>query len=165
MKFGSGSRPRRRRGSVSTNNNEIKQLGQDAPIPNTGIGQLVGAYNVNGFPMGSFFYKKVVSATLTEPGKVADVMCEGGTSFGRGNGTTVPCAEAPLVFFGGAFATTGGLGSNGQFLAPFAIQPAFVDYASTPFITATAEDADGNTSEFSSCIQYVDDTVFSNGFD
>jgi len=89
------------RGSVSTNNNEIKQLGQDAPIPNTGIGQLVGAYNVNGFPMGSFFYKKVVSATLTEPGKVTDVMCEGGTSFGRGNGTTVPCAEAPLVFFGG----------------------------------------------------------------
>jgi len=40
-----------------------------------------------------------------------------------------------------------------------------VDYASTPFITATAEDADGNTSEFSSCIHYVDDTVFANGFE
>ena len=70
-----------------------------------------------------------------------------------------------MYYFGGAFATTGNLGANGQFLAPFTIQPAFVDYASTPFITATAEDADGNTSEFSSCIQYVDDTVFANGFD
>jgi TonB-dependent SusC/RagA subfamily outer membrane receptor len=89
------------RGSLATNENEIKVLGQDSPIPNTGIGQLVGAYNVGGFPMGSFFYKKVVSATLTEPGVVEDVMCEGGTNFGRGDGTTVPCDDAPLVFFGG----------------------------------------------------------------
>ena len=28
-------------------------------------------------------------------------MCEGGTNFGRGNGTTVPCDEAPVVFYGG----------------------------------------------------------------
>jgi len=89
------------RGSIATNNNEIKEMGQDAPIPNTGIGQLVGAYNVNGFPMGSFFYKRVLSATLTEPGKVTDAMCEGGTNFGRGNGTTVDCATAPLLFYGG----------------------------------------------------------------
>ena len=89
------------RGSLATNNNEIKVLGQDAPIPNTAIGQLVGAYNVSGFPMGSFFYKRVVSATLTEPGKVTDAMCEGGTNFGRGNGTKVACADAPLVFYGG----------------------------------------------------------------
>jgi TonB-dependent SusC/RagA subfamily outer membrane receptor len=88
------------RGSLATNENEIKVLGQDAPIPNTGIGQLVGAYNVGGFPMGSYFLKKVVSATLTEPGKVTNVMCEGGTNFGRGDGTRVPCDEAPLVFFG-----------------------------------------------------------------
>ena len=70
-----------------------------------------------------------------------------------------------MYYFGGGFATTGGLGLDGQFLAPFKIQPAFVDYASTPFITATAEDADDNTSEFSSCIHYVDDTVFANGFE
>ena len=89
------------RGSIATNDNEIKALGQDTPIPNTAIGGFVGAYNVNGFPMGSFFNKKVLSATLTEPGKVTDAMCEGGTNFGRGNGTTVPCDEAPLVFYGG----------------------------------------------------------------
>jgi hypothetical protein len=67
--------------------------------------------------------------------------------------------------FGGAYATTGNLGANGQFLASFAIQPAFVDYASTPFITVTATDAAGDTSEFSACIEYVDDTVFANDFE
>jgi hypothetical protein len=67
-------------------------------------------------------------------------------------------------FVGADLATTGNVGANGQFLAPFSIQPAFVDYASAPFITATATDAAGNTSEFSACIEYVDDTVFANGF-
>ncbi|HEX5122644.1 MAG TPA: right-handed parallel beta-helix repeat-containing protein [Rhodanobacteraceae bacterium] len=32
-------------------------------------------------------------------------------------------------------------------------------------ITATATDSDGNTSEFSACIPYQDDTIFANGFD
>ena len=88
------------RGTLATNKNKINVLGQDTPIPNTGIGQLVGAYNVAGFPMGSFFYRRIVSATLTAPGAVTDVMCEGGTNFGRGDGTVVPCAGAPLLYFG-----------------------------------------------------------------
>ena len=89
------------RGTLATNKNEIVELGQDAPIPNTGIGQLVGAYNVSGFPMGSFFYKRIVSATLTAPGQVTNLMCEGGTNFGEGDGSSVPCAGAPSVFHGG----------------------------------------------------------------
>jgi TonB-dependent SusC/RagA subfamily outer membrane receptor len=88
------------RGSLGTNHNKIDDLGQDAPIPNTGIGQAVGAYNVTGFPMGSFFYRRVVSATLTSPGHVTDVMCEGGKNFGEGDGTAVPCATAPFVYSG-----------------------------------------------------------------
>ena len=88
------------RGTLATNKNRIDVLGQDTPIPNTGVGQLVGAYNVAGFPMGSFFYKKIVSATFTTPGHVTDVMCEGGTNFGNGNGTVVPCAGAPLIYSG-----------------------------------------------------------------
>lgn len=88
------------RGTVATNKNEINVLGQDTPIPNTGIGQLVGSYNVAGFPMGSFFFKRIVSATLTEPGTVTEVMCEGGTDFGSGDGSVVPCAAAPLIYFG-----------------------------------------------------------------
>lgn len=89
------------RGTLATNKNEIVELGQDAPIPNTSIGQLVGAYNVSGFPMGSFFYRRIVSATLTAPGQVTNLMCEGGTNFGRGDGSSVPCAGAPSIFHGG----------------------------------------------------------------
>lgn len=88
------------RGSLATNRNRIDVLGQDSPIPNTSVGQSVGAYNVQGFPVGSFFYQKILSATLVSPGQVTDVMCEGGTNFGNGNGTKVPCAGAPFVYSG-----------------------------------------------------------------
>jgi TonB-linked SusC/RagA family outer membrane protein len=88
------------RGSLSTNKNKIDVLGQDTPIPNTGIGQLTGAYNVAGFPVGSFFYQRIVSATLTSPGNVTNIMCEGGANFSRGDGSVVPCASAPFLYFG-----------------------------------------------------------------
>ena len=32
-------------------------------------------------------------------------------------------------------------------------------------ITATATDSSGNTSEFSACVNYVNDTIFSDGFE
>jgi hypothetical protein len=88
------------RGSLATNRNRIDVLGQTTPIPNTGIGQLSGSYNAEGFPVGSFFYKRIVSATLTAPGSVTNIMCEGGANFSRGNGSVVPCDAAPLVYFG-----------------------------------------------------------------
>ena len=40
------------RGSLATNRNRIDVLGQDTPIPNTGIGQLTGAYNAAGLSDG-----------------------------------------------------------------------------------------------------------------
>jgi hypothetical protein len=61
---------------------------------------LTGAYNAAGFPVGSFFYKRIVSATLTAPGSVTNIMCEGGSNFSRGDGSVVPCASAPLLYFG-----------------------------------------------------------------
>jgi len=88
------------RGSLATNHNNIDVLGQQTPIPNTGVGQLSGSYNAADFPVGSFFYKKIVSATLTSPGVVTNIMCEGGANFSRGNGSVVPCDAAPLVYFG-----------------------------------------------------------------
>ena len=88
------------RGTLATNKNRIDDLGQDAPIPNTLIGTSTGAYNVTGFAMGSFFYKRVVSADLVSPGVVSNVMCEGGTNFGKGDGSAVPCATAPLIYYG-----------------------------------------------------------------
>jgi hypothetical protein len=50
--------------------------------------------------MGSFFFKRIVSATLTAPGSVTNLMCEGGTDFGKGDGSTVPCDGAPSVYYG-----------------------------------------------------------------
>jgi hypothetical protein len=107
---------------------------------------------------GGHDHGTITGSLLTAPGTYfiqvyASPSCD---PSGYGEGT---------YYTGGAYATTGNLGSNGQFLASFAIQPAFVDYHSTPFITATATDAVGNTSEFSACIEYVDDTVFANGFE
>jgi len=88
------------RGTLATNRNRIDVLGQATPLPNTDVGQLVGAYNVEGFPVGSFFFKRVVSATLVSPGQVTNVMCEGGANFTRGDGSVVPCSSAPLLYFG-----------------------------------------------------------------
>lgn len=93
------------RGTLATNANRIIVLGQSTPVPNTGIGQLTGAYNAQGYPMGSFFFKKVVSATLASPGNATNIMCEGGASFSRGDGSVVPCDNAPLLYFGSPIPT------------------------------------------------------------
>jgi len=93
------------RGTLATNTNRINVLGQSTPIPNTGIGQLDGAYNAQGYPIGSFFFRKVVSATLTSPGVATNIMCEGGTSFSHGDGSVVPCGSAPLLYFGSPIPT------------------------------------------------------------
>lgn len=47
-----------------------------------------------GFPVGSWFTKKVVSATLGPDGTAVDPMCA------DWNGGTVPCADAPDVYLG-----------------------------------------------------------------
>jgi outer membrane receptor protein involved in Fe transport len=88
------------RASLATNRNRINVLGQSTPLQNTDVGQLTGAYNAAGYPVGSFFYKRIVSATLVSPGVVTNVMCEGGANFSRGDGSVVPCASAPLLYFG-----------------------------------------------------------------
>ncbi|HEY2377972.1 MAG TPA: SusC/RagA family TonB-linked outer membrane protein [Gemmatimonadaceae bacterium] len=93
------------RGTLSTNANRIDVLGQSTPIANTGVGQLDGAFNAQGYPMGSFFFKKVVSATLTSPGNVTNIMCEGGANFSRGDGSVVPCGSAPLLYAGSPIPT------------------------------------------------------------
>lgn len=93
------------RGTLATNRNRINVLGQDTPLQNTAVGQLTGAYNAAGYPVGSFFMRRIVSATLTSPGVVTNVMCEGGANFSRGDGSVVPCAGAPLLYFGSPIPT------------------------------------------------------------
>ena len=76
------------------------------------VNQLVsmGQFHVEGFPLASIFFPRVVSADFV-PGStpaqnsVTNVLCEGGeripgTNFSRGGGAPVPCAQAPAVYWG-----------------------------------------------------------------
>ena len=94
---------------LALNQNRLTSLGGEGPR------QLrPGQYLVEGFPIGSIFAKRVVSSELEGVGatsRAVNTLCEGGTpipgseslaAFGlsRGGGSPVPCAEAPLVYWG-----------------------------------------------------------------
>jgi len=98
------------RGTIATNDSKIVSLGG---VPPTFTGaSYIQQYNIEGFAPSSIFYKKIVSATIVPDtsrsgGQVlfilpraTNVMCEGGTDLGRGNGTVVPCATAPRLYYG-----------------------------------------------------------------
>jgi TonB-linked SusC/RagA family outer membrane protein len=98
------------RGTIATNDSKIVSLG-GVPPTFTG-GSYVQQYNIEGFAPSSIFYKKVVSSTVvpdtTLSGgavlfilpRATNVMCEGGTDLGRGDGSVVPCATAPRLYYG-----------------------------------------------------------------
>ena len=99
--------------TVATNTSTILDMGGQPPA-------FVGAsfvqqWNIKGFAPGSFFYRHVVNSTV-KPVTVAglqlpvgfDPVCEGGTTvatvgpntLATGNGTQVPCTDAPAVYYG-----------------------------------------------------------------
>ncbi len=91
--------------TLSSTRNEVVSLGGQPPVVQSAT---MGQYHVEGFPLGSIFKKRVVSADLVEKGGrtvATNVMCEGGelvpgTNFSRGGGTPVPCDQAPEVYWG-----------------------------------------------------------------
>jgi hypothetical protein len=128
------------RGTIATNESEIVSLGG---VPATFVGSsYIQQFNVEKFAPSAFFYKKVVSADIvpdtscTRSGGACvgaptfilplakNVMCEGGTDLGRGDGSTVPCATAPRLYAGrptpswnGSLSGTLRLGSRTRVLA------------------------------------------------
>jgi TonB-linked SusC/RagA family outer membrane protein len=89
--------------SVATASNYIKDLGG---IPS--ISTFPPQSEVEGYPIGSYFIKRVVSAEVDADGALVSALCDGGSGQ-----APVDCAEAPLVFAGtpipkvtGAFTTT-----------------------------------------------------------
>ena len=129
------------RGTIATNMSKIVSLGG---VPPTFIGaSYVQQFNVEGFAPGSYFYKHVVGATIVpdttctrvagacSPGSLqfvlplaTNVMCEGGKDLGTGDGSTVPCANAPRLYAGrptpswnGSFSTTLRFGSRTRLLS------------------------------------------------
>jgi len=90
-------------GNIATAHNKIISLG--------GIPSLIttaGQANQVGFPIESYFSRKVVSATMDpSTGAVSNVMCAGGPGQGP-----VDCATAPFVFIGSSTPTTTGSVGN-----------------------------------------------------
>jgi hypothetical protein len=75
-----------------------------------------------------------------------------GKSWLGGVSVTVP---VPVVGFQGTY----------NFTALPISAPLFLAFANGSKITATATDSNGNTSEFSACVNYLNDTVFADGFE
>jgi TonB-dependent SusC/RagA subfamily outer membrane receptor len=89
--------------SVATASNYIKDLGG---IPS--ISTFPPQSQVEGYPIASYFIKRVVSAEVDADGTLISALCDGGPGSGP-----VDCATAPLVFAGtpipkvtGAFTST-----------------------------------------------------------
>lgn len=111
------------RTAFSRNDNKIVSLGGTPRIP-----LLFNQFHVPGYPLASFFYRKVVSADLAN-GVASNVKCESGplipgTNFSGGGGAPVACAQAPEIYGGSPLPTWQGstslnlsIGNHWQFFA------------------------------------------------
>ena len=90
-------------GNIATANNKIITVGDLNPV----IG--VGQNNIAGYPIASYFAKKVISADRDpKTGGATNIMCDGGP----GNGP-VTCDVAPLLYAGNPTPTlTGAVGNT-----------------------------------------------------
>ena len=79
-------------GQIATNKNRVVTLGGLPPI-SLGSSQFDRA----GYPVAGFFAKRVISAQLDQAGKPSNLICEGDATT---NNQSVPCASAPLVYWG-----------------------------------------------------------------
>src|SRR5690606_23521643 len=85
--------------AFSTNWTRIDDIGGAGRIE---VGR--NQFHVEGFPVASFFDIRVLSAEFAngQSGTVINAMCDGGTgvSGAEMGGPPVPCADAPLVYYG-----------------------------------------------------------------
>jgi TonB-linked SusC/RagA family outer membrane protein len=100
----------------SHNKNEVVSLGGTSSLV---MNATYGQYHVPGFPLGSIFQRRVLSADIDNSGatpKAINMMCESGTvipgtNFSRGGGGPVPCADAPAVYWGNPLPSWEGSGT------------------------------------------------------
>jgi len=87
--------------SLATNDNTVVSLG-DPDLTFLAAGEYLG-HRV-GYPIGSWFEKRVVSANMDATGKVSNVLCDdakGGTTWcAGGDGTYGTADDAPVVYLG-----------------------------------------------------------------
>jgi TonB-linked SusC/RagA family outer membrane protein len=112
------------RSALSVNHNKVLSTGPSANVPLS-----FNQYFISGYPLASFFFRRVVSSTLTN-GVATNVMCEGGDvipgtgNLSAGGGAPMPCASAPQIYAGspvpvwqGSTSSTISLGSSLQLYA------------------------------------------------
>jgi TonB-linked SusC/RagA family outer membrane protein len=80
--------------NFATSHNRIESLGGLPPVGVPNSGNAIDQYNREGYSVGSFFWKKVVSADYSPTGTLQNVLCDDGA------GGTVACANAPLLYYG-----------------------------------------------------------------
>ncbi len=81
--------------SVGTNSNEIKSLGETDFISTSAYsGHAVG------YPVGSFWEKRIVSAEFDANNRATNIMCD------DGQGGSVACGSAPRIFLGNTIPET-----------------------------------------------------------
>lgn len=105
--------------TLSHNDNEVTDLGGLPPVS-------VGARQAHreGYPVGAFFFRRVVDAAVDSDGNVTEMLCEGGPE----GGGTVACADAPDVFNGVPYPTwTSSISTTVNFLDRFQLY-GLVDY-------------------------------------
>jgi len=89
----------------SHNTNEVASLGGASSLV---MNATFGQYHVPGYPLGSIFQRRVLSADITTVNgtpRATNMMCESGavlpgTNFSEGGGPPVPCQSAPAVYWG-----------------------------------------------------------------
>lgn len=110
--------------SFTTLSNRIEDLGGLPPIV-TGYRQTQA--HVEGFPIGSFFSRRIIQAERDpSTGDIISMQCDGGTGpegrYRRPGGAAVPCTEAPQIFFGEPGpGTEGSVYSTLDFLGDFTL--------------------------------------------
>ena len=120
----------------ASNHSEITDLGGTPPAISPGGGSFIQQYYVQGYAPAGYWYKEVVSSTITTVpvGGVplpigVSPMCKGGTLIegssilGVADGSVVPCAQAPQLYQGtptptwsGSFSTNVRIGKHLQLL-------------------------------------------------
>jgi hypothetical protein len=83
------------------NDNEVLDLGTRGTIvvPSNLDTPAITLHHQVGFPAGSWFGKKVISATIDANGVAQDIMCDRGTN-SRADGVAVDCAQAQAIYLG-----------------------------------------------------------------
>jgi hypothetical protein len=107
--------------NLSTNDNKVVDLG----IPGLAflpVGFLPNRLQ-NGYPVGSYWSKRIVSADLGANGIATNLMCDSGTG-----GAPLPCDTAPQVFLGQPFSKV-----DGAVTSTISLGPHFRLYAMADF--------------------------------